>query len=66
LGFSNGVHHTMVRLRAWLITDVWHYSRVTIDTFTETYSIQFYLFYMMQWPQLAWTARNNSATSSGT
>jgi N-terminal acetyltransferase B complex catalytic subunit len=55
----------MVSLQPWSITDIWHYGRVNIDPFTETYSIPFYLFYTMQWPQLAWTARNNSGAIVG-
>jgi N-terminal acetyltransferase B complex catalytic subunit len=55
----------MVSLRPWSISDIWNYARVNIDPFTETYSIPFYLFYTLHWPQLAWTARNNSGTIVG-
>ena len=40
--------------------DIWHYGRVNIDQWTETYSIPFYMYYTIQWPELGWTARNNS------
>jgi N-terminal acetyltransferase B complex catalytic subunit len=55
----------MVSIRPWSIDDIWHYSRVNIDPYTETYSIAFYLYYTMQWPELAWTVRNNSNTIVG-
>jgi N-terminal acetyltransferase B complex catalytic subunit len=55
----------MVSIRPWSVNDIWHYSRVNIDSYTETYSIPFYLYYTMQWPQLAWTVRNNSDSIVG-
>jgi N-terminal acetyltransferase B complex catalytic subunit len=55
----------MVSIQPWSVNDIWHYSRVNIDAYTETYSIPFYLYYTMQWPQLAWTVRNNSDTIIG-
>jgi N-terminal acetyltransferase B complex catalytic subunit len=55
----------MVSIRPWSVNDIWHYSRVNIDPYTETYPIPFYLYYTLQWPQLAWTVRNNSDTIVG-
>lgn len=55
----------MVSIQPWSLDDLWKYSRVNIDKWTETYSIPFYLYYSLQWPQLAWTARNNSDTIVG-
>lgn len=55
----------MVSIQRWSLNDIWHYSRVNIDEWTETYSIPFYLFYTMQWPQLGWTIKNNSDTIVG-
>jgi N-terminal acetyltransferase B complex catalytic subunit len=55
----------MVSLQPWSIHDLWSYSRVNIDLFTETYNIHFYLYYTLQWPQLNWTARNNDGTTIG-
>ena len=56
---------SMVSINRWSISDVWTYSRVNIDPFTETYSTPFYLYYSMQWPQLNWTVRDNSETTVG-
>ncbi|KAH0791402.1 N-alpha-acetyltransferase 20-like [Histomonas meleagridis] len=50
----------MVSIQPWSLNDIWHYGRVNIDEYTETYSVPFYLYYSLQWPKLAWTARNNS------
>ncbi|OHT06418.1 acetyltransferase, GNAT family protein [Tritrichomonas foetus] len=50
----------MVSIQPWSLEDIWRYSRVNIDEWTETYSIPFYLYYTLQWPQLAWTVSNNS------
>lgn len=55
----------MVSLNRWTLDDIWTYSRVNIDPYTETYGIPFYLYYTMQWPQLNWTVRNNSNTAVG-
>ena len=55
----------MVSLQPWSLEDIWCYSKVNIDEWTETYSIPFYLYYTLQWPQLAWTARNNSGEVVG-
>ena len=55
----------MVSLQRWSLEDIWKYSRVNIDQWTETYSIPFYLYYTLQWPKLAWTVRNNSDTVVG-
>lgn len=55
----------MVSINRWSLDDIWSYSRVNIDAYTETYSIPFYLYYSMQWPQLNWSVRNNSDTIVG-
>jgi ribosomal protein S18 acetylase RimI-like enzyme len=50
----------MVSIRPWSVNNIWHYSCVNIDPYTETSNIPFYLYCTMQWPQLAWTVRKNS------
>ena len=50
----------MVSIQHWSLNDQWNFGRVNIDEWTETYSVPFYLYYSMQWPELAWTVRNNS------
>lgn len=55
----------MVSIQPWSLQDIWSYSRVNIDEYTETYSAPFYLYYSLQWPQLHWTTRNNSGTIVG-
>ena len=55
----------MVTIQPWSLSDIWHYGRVNIDKWTETYSVPFYLHYSTGWPPLNWTARNNSGDVCG-
>ena len=50
----------MTSIQRWSMDDIWHYGRVNIDPWTETYSIPFNMYYTIQWPEFGWTARNNS------
>ena len=56
---------TMTSLRKWDLSDLWHFNRVNIDMWTETFSIPFYLHYSTNWPEINWTARNNSSEVIG-
>lgn len=55
----------MVSINRWNLDDIWHYSRVNIDPWTETYSVPFYMYYTILWPELAWTTRNNDGNIVG-
>ena len=55
----------MTSIQRWSMDDIWHYGRVNIDPWTETYSVPFYMYYTLQWPELGWTARNNNGDIVG-
>jgi len=55
----------MVSISRWTLNDIWHYGRVNIDEWTETYNIPFYFYYTGQWPDMGWTVRNNNSNIVG-
>lgn len=54
----------MSRLRPFKCTDLFHFNRVNLDHFTETYSTAYYLNYLATWPDLCFVSTHASCSES--
>lgn len=48
--------HTMTTVRPFCAADLFRFSNVNMDSWTETYSCAFYTNYLAQWPDMSFTA----------
>ncbi|KRY51065.1 N-alpha-acetyltransferase 20 [Trichinella britovi] len=55
----------MTYLRQFKCTDLFEFTRINLDPLTETYSLNFYLHYLSQWPDQFLVAENHNGELMG-